>query len=52
MMEETSGGGVWVLIGVELGFSFSFFLFFPVVIGVDRRCLGFWSGGILVVDLG
>ena len=40
MMEETSDGGVWVLIGVELGFSFSFFLFFPVVIGVDRRCLG------------
>ena len=40
MMEETSGSGVWVLIGVELGFYFSFFLFFPVVIGVDRRCLG------------
>ena len=37
MMEETSGGGVWVLIRVELGFSFSFFLFFLVVIGVDRR---------------
>ena len=38
MMEETSGGGVWVLIGVELGFSLFFFsFFFPVVIGVDRR---------------
>ena len=38
MMEETSSGGVWVLIEVELGFSFSFFLFFPVVIRVDRQC--------------
>ena len=37
MMEETSSGGVWVLIKVELGFAFSFFLFFPVVIGVDQR---------------
>ena len=41
-------GGVWVLIG----FIWVFFFFFPVVIGVDRRCLGFCSGGILVVDLG
>ena len=42
-------GGVWVLIGVDMGF---FFFFFPVVIRVDRRCLGFCSSGILVVDLG
>ena len=41
-------GGVWVLIGL----IWVFFFFFPVVIGVDRRCLGFCSGGILVVDLG
>ena len=44
-------GGVWVLIGVDLGFFF-FFFFFPVVFEVDWRCLGFCSGGILVVDLG
>ena len=28
------------------------FFFSPVVIGVDRWCLGFCFGGILVVDLG
>ena len=37
-------GGVWVLIGVNLGFIFFyffiFFIFFSVVIGVDRRYLG------------
>ena len=44
----SSGGSVWVLIGVDL----VFFFFFLVVIGVDRRCLGFCSSGILVVDLG
>ena len=62
----SSGGGVWVLIGVDLSFFLFFLLwsgligdvwvFFPVrfwwFIWVDRRSLCFCSGGILVVYLG
>ena len=35
--------------GVDRGSSGFFFFVFSVVIGLDRRCVGFCSGGILVV---
>ena len=54
MMEETSSGGVWVLIGVDLGFFFFFFFFkygflFQWDFGGQWWCGGHGRGAVVVI---